>query len=35
LGFADLNGLAAAGFVCSALVTTIGAIEPYFNLDLS
>ena len=31
LGFAELNGLAAAGFVCTALVTTIGAVEPYFN----
>ncbi|WP_263426471.1 SLATT domain-containing protein [Nocardioides mangrovi] len=31
LGFAELDHLAAAGFVCTALVTTIGAIEPYFN----
>ena len=31
LGLSSLSPLAAAGFVCSALVTTLGAIEPYFN----
>ncbi|MGG7509971.1 SLATT domain-containing protein [Plantibacter sp. YIM 135249] len=31
LGLATLDGFAALGFICSALVTTASAIEPYFN----
>lgn len=31
LGLADLNGLAQWGFVFSALVTTVSAVEPFFN----
>jgi hypothetical protein len=31
LGLADLQGTAEWGFVCAALVTTVGAIEPFFN----
>ncbi len=31
LGFAPLTPWTAVGFVCSALVTTLGAVEPYFN----
>ena len=31
LGVAELGRLATIGFICSALVTTLGAIEPFFN----
>lgn len=31
LGIADLDPLATVGFVLSALVTTVGAVEPFFN----
>ncbi|WP_459335508.1 SLATT domain-containing protein [Arthrobacter sp. TMS2-4] len=31
LGLSDLDGPAQWGFIFSALVTTIGAIEPFFN----
>ena len=31
LGFAQLTGLGALGFIFSALVTTISAIEPFYN----
>ncbi|RXZ48651.1 hypothetical protein ESP57_06535 [Agromyces fucosus] len=31
LGFANLEWPANLGFVCSALVTTVSALEPFFN----
>lgn len=31
LGLADLDGLGQWGFVFSALVTTVSAVEPFFN----
>lgn len=31
LGLAELNGLAQWGFIFSALVTTLGSVEPFFN----
>lgn len=31
LGLAELTGPAQWGFIFSALVTTLGAIEPFFN----
>lgn len=31
LGFARLTGLGSLGFIFSALVTTIAAIEPFYN----
>lgn len=31
LGLAELSGPAQLGFIFSALVTTLGAIEPFFN----
>lgn len=31
LGLASLTGAAAYGFIASALVTTVSAVEPFFN----